>query len=157
MDPYKTPDAALETDSDNPHQPVRAVIYGLCISIILVTLASIVEGIGFGIALGVDLSDQAGFKAMLATSTAFMVTDILVSSVLFYWAGRVVGKRVPGKELKYGIIVTLLTLAIFLPLIIDSDTFDHYPLWYNLVSIIVFLVVIPLGAISTVKSKKHGH
>ena len=152
MDPYKTPTADLTTETQKPYKPVKAVLYGLSISIIITAIVSMVEGIGFGIALGVNFDDQDAFESALANSTAFMVTDVFVSTIVFYFAGRVVGKYVPGKELKYGIIVTVVTLAVYLPLLIDSDAFSSYPVWYNLLGLVVLLVVIPFGAISAAKN-----
>ena len=98
MDPYKTPDADLTTEPQRQFKPVKAILYGLMISIIVVAIVSMIEGIGFGIALGVDFNDREAFKSALANSIAFMVTDLIVSTFVFYFAGRVVGKRVPGKE-----------------------------------------------------------
>jgi hypothetical protein len=125
----------------------------LCVSVILAGLASMIEGIIFGVVMGVNLMDQTDFETTLVNSTGFLLTDVLMSALIFFWAGRVVGKRVPGKELVFGIVVTVLTLAIFIPLSTDVFASQLYPVWYKGISVVVFLAAIPLGAISCKKVK----
>lgn len=148
MDPYQTPDANLATTEQRPFQPVKAVLLGLCVSVIVAGLASMIEGVIFGVVMGANLMDQTNFETILVNSTGYLLTDVLMSALIFFWAGRVVGKRVPGKELIFGIVVTVLTLAIFTPLSIGVFTSQLYPIWYKGVSIVVVVGAIPLGAIS---------
>lgn len=106
--------------------------------------------------MGVNLMDQTDFESTLVNSSGFLLTDLLMSALIFYWAGRVVGKRVPGKELIFGAVVTVLTLAIFIPLSIDVFSSPLYPVWYKAMSAVVFLAAIPLGSLSCKKVKSES-
>lgn len=152
MDVYKTPEAVLNTSENIVFSPFKAIMFGLCISIILASIVSMIESIAFGIVLGVDFNDQSSFESALANSTVFLVVDIVVSSFILFFAGKSVGRRVPGKEEKYGIIVSLLTLFIYLPLYVVSDAFSVWPIWYNLMSLTVVLSAIYFGAKSIAKA-----
>jgi len=151
LDAYKTPTSDLNTDI-KIFSPAKAIIYGLCISVILTSIASMIEGIAFGFVLGVDFSDESAFESALANSMVFMVFDIAMSALILFFAGKSVGKRVQGQEAKYGVIVYLLTFAIYLPLFIISDAFTIWPIWYNFISLIVVLSAIYFGAKSVAKA-----
>lgn len=151
MDPYQTPHADLSNPAQRPFRPVKAVVYGLCIAILGVMFASVIVTIAFGVEQGVDFSDVDAVETVLANSTGFMITDLIVSASLFYLAGRVVGRQVPGRELTYGIIVTLIASGIYLSLLIDAETFSRYPAWYNFFSVLFFFLVLPIAARSVAK------
>ena len=151
MDAYKTPAADLNA-SIKIFSPVKAIVYGLCISIILASIASIIESIAFGFALGLDFTDESAFESALADSIVFMTFDIAMSALICFFAGKTVGKRVQGQEAKYGAIVSLLTISIYLPLFIISDAFTIWPIWYNFFSFAVVLSAIYFGAKSAAKA-----
>jgi len=150
LDAYKTPEADLTTVDKQAFKPVKAILYGLCVSIILASIVAIIEGILFGLALGVDFTNEGALELALNNSTAFLIGDTILSALVLYFAGRVVGKYAPGKETKYGVILTIITLTIYLPILIATDSFSIYPIWYNSISIVVIVFAIYLGAKSRV-------
>lgn len=152
MDVYKTPKADLSAKGEKQFKPVRAVLFGLGISIILASAISTIYGIVLALALGLDFSNQEAFESELTNNLLFQIGDVVISGLILYFAGRVVGKRTPGKEVKYGIIVSTITFAIYLPLFFATDTFSVWPLWYNLLGIFVIFFAIILGAKSCATS-----
>ena len=152
MDAYKTPEADLATSKAPVFKPVKAILYGLSVSIILAFIVGIIESVLFGIVMGVDMADEGAFSSALASSTAFLAGDTILSALVLYFAGKVVAKHVPGKEIKYGMILTILTLAIYLPIFVATDSYSIYPIWYNLIAFVVIVLAIYLGAISRVRT-----
>ena len=131
MNEYKTPESDLIVDENRIYSPIKAVVYGLCVSIILVNIVSLIEVIIFGAITGLDFSDENTVEAALSNSSIFMVSDIVVSALVLFFAGIVIGKHVPGKESKFGIIVSIITVVIYFPLFFVSDAFVIWPFWYN--------------------------
>jgi len=123
----------------------------LAYTIILATLASISWSILFAAIKGISVV-AADFESMLSTSPDFMIPDLIFSLIIAYLAGRAVGKRVPAQELKFGFVVALITLAIYIPLFVLADAIQTYPPWYNILSLLVVILAIPYGAKSTSKS-----
>ena len=146
MDAYKTPASDLEEGQQRAIKPVKAIVYGLLISIVLTSIASMLEGIIFGIALGVNLQDEAQFTSVLANNLGFLLFDLIMTFALLYYAGTRARKYAPSKEVFYGVVLAVITFAIYLLIFVLSDSFSLYPLWYNLLSLIVVFTAILYGA-----------
>lgn len=153
MSIYKAPKAELEVEGPVIFSPVKAIVYGLFFSIVLTGVASIVVAITFALLLGADISDETAFESLVTNNTALLITDVLVSFFVLYFAGRATGKRVPGQEIKYGFIVSALSVAIYLSLSIAPDALS-LPMWYNIASLAIIFLAINYGAQSLVNNKQ---
>lgn len=153
MSIYKAPKAELEVDGAAIFSPVKAIVYGLFFSIVLTGIASIVVAITFALMVGADISDEKALESLLANNTALLITDIVVSFFVLYFAGKAAGKRVPGQEVKYGFIVSALSVAIYLSLSIAPDALS-LPMWYNIASLAIVFLAINYGAQSLLNNKQ---
>ena len=151
MDAYKPPEAELFDESNRPFKPIKGILIGLAYTVIFTTLVSIAWSILFAVMAGIDFA-AADFESMLSRSPGFMVPDLILSSIVVYLGGRAVGKRVPTKELKFGFIVALITIAILIPVFVMAEAIQAYPVWYNILSFLIMIVAIPYGAKSISKS-----
>lgn len=140
------PPTAQVTSADLPFKPVRAILYALLIAVIGVFVFSIIIGIGFGLANGVDLTNEEAFRNATMSSLGFMVVDILGSFAIFMLAGRVIAKYTPTKRILISILVAIIVIAIFGLTFFTSASMDSYPIWYNVISVLALFVGIPLGA-----------
>lgn len=145
MEAYKTPSADLRTEDLRKHKPIKGLLIGLCLTIILATLASTINTIIFGILLGANLSGN-DLGTALASNIAFLLTDLIISAAIVFYAGRSTGKRTPGKEIKFGTILASITFLIYLPIFIYSNAFTTYPAWHNILSLFLIFTLIPYGA-----------
>lgn len=146
MEAYKTPVSDVEVTADGEFRPVRAVIYGLLITVVLGVLVSMIEGIVFVVLSGGVVASDAALAAALAASLPFLLTDLVLSLILLYVAGMVVRKYAVNQEIKFGLIVCGITLAVFVPIFISSDGHEIYPLWYNIISFLSIPVALMAGA-----------
>lgn len=146
MDAYKTPESDVELNPGRDFKPIKAIILGLLVSVVLSFVVSIIEGVIAGIILRVDLFSEHDLDAALSQNTTFLLTDVLITALLLFFAGRVVRKYTPRKEILFGFILSCLTFAVFLPIALSSNTFTTYPLWYNAASLLVIFVGVYLGA-----------
>lgn len=146
MDVYKSPDSDVDMNSGNKFKPVKAILLGLLISVILVMIVSVIESIVFAIALGADLTNESSLNEVLTNSKLFLVTDLVLTALILFFAGVVVRKYTPNKEVLFGLILSSLTLAIYLPLALSSNTFSDYPLWYNILTLIIIYAAVFMGA-----------
>lgn len=147
MDVYKSPKADV-SDNKKEFAPVKAVLLGLLVAIIVSSVASFIEVIIYVLFLDLDIT-QANLEAELSNNIFFLVTDTLITGLIFFWAGRIVGNRTAGKELLYGLVVASLSFIIMLPLFITSNAFSVWPLWYNLSAFILLFIGTMVGSIST--------
>ncbi len=152
MEAYKSPKSELHTQENNAFSPAKAIIWGLLISIIFTNVISVIESIAFAAALGADFSDESSFESTLVNSNLFLIVDVLVSTVILFIAGRSVGKRVPGKEGKYGAIVSIIAFSIYLALFSIGKSFSTWPIWYSFLSLFLIPLSIYLGAKSIAKT-----
>lgn len=154
MDAYKAPEAELTTSKDLPFRPVKALSLGLLIIVVLGSVVSLVEGVVFAFILGANLADERSFEAALAGSHVFLMIDIVLTGLLLFWGGRITAKHVPGKEMKYGMILIAISLSIYTLFYVSIDSLSAYPMWYNVASYLVTVLGIYLGARSKVEKKK---
>lgn len=145
MDAYKTPASNLYIENERPYKPVAGILIGLCFSVLLMHLSSTIIAIIFGALSGEAITEE-NFSSMLAGSNLYLLADTVVSAVVLFFAGRAIGKRTKGKEIKFAIILALITLSIYLPIYIFSNAFIEYPVWYNLIAFISTVVIVPFGA-----------
>ena len=146
MDVYKTPGSELIDDHNRSYKPVRGILVGLSYTLVLAMIASMILTFVFGFNL-----TSPNLESEIANSSFFMITDTITGAIVLFYGGRAVGKRTPGKELKFGAILAIITAVIYLILMISTDSFITYPLIYNLATFVVTAIAIPYGSKSGAK------
>jgi type III secretory pathway component EscS len=152
MDIYKAPDSNNQTPQTRQLKPINAICYGLLISVALTTIVSIVEGIIFGIIVAITQGAEKLSADFIAENSLFLAIDLIVTFVCLFYAGKITGKYASGQELKFGLIVALITSAFYILIYSTMDITAAYPIWYNLASFVIIFVAILLGA-KTMKQK----
>jgi hypothetical protein len=145
VDAYRTPTADVRVESPKEYKPLVGLLIGLFFTIIIMSITSGGVGFIFGTTLGADFSGQ-NWNKLLAASNSYLLTDIVVSAIVCFYAGRAIGKRTPGKEIKFGFLLASINIAIYLPMYIYSDAFTTYPSWYNTLTFVINFLFIALGA-----------
>ena len=151
MSNYAAPESDLGNIMERKYQPVRAIFYGVLVAIFLSGLASIIISVVFGFMIGVDFEDQAAFEAAMSSSAIFMFVELLLTLPIFYYGGKVVGKRTPGKELLFGVFLIAIILTYYVVSGLLLETFGVYPAWYTAISFIAMILTVFAGAKSTIK------
>jgi len=151
MDIYRTPQSELVSGTIRPYAPYKGLLIGLLHTIFLVTLVSYVWLFLFGAINGLDIS-APNFGVNVKNNPIYLATDVMVTVVVLYFAGRGIGFRTPGEELKFGVILGVLTVAIYLSLILTTGGLFKHSLFYNLAYLASPLLAIPLGAKHVAKS-----
>ncbi|MBL4890210.1 MAG: hypothetical protein JKX97_09355 [Candidatus Lindowbacteria bacterium] len=141
-----TPETHIETVIENKVKPVKSVVYGLLISIVLSTLVSFLVALVYGALSGADTSNESSSLSVLSENISYLVTDLILSALVFYYAGSVAGKLAPGKENIFGIILAALTTSFYVLLFAWSDSFWMYPIWYGAIAFLSGVTAILLGA-----------
>ena len=147
MDVYKTPNSELIDDYNRPYKPVRAILVGLSYSIVLAMIASMILLFVFGF----DLTSP-NLDSEIANSNFFMLSDTIIAAIVLFFGGRAVGKRTPGKELKFGVILAIITAVIYLMAMISTESYKISPLIYTLASFVIPVIAIPYGSKSVAKT-----
>jgi len=147
MDVYKTPNSELIDDNNRPYKPVKGILVGLSYTIVLAMIASVVLIFVFGF----DLTSP-NLESEMANSGFFMLSDTIIGAIVLFFGGRAVGKRTPGKELKFGVILAIITTVIYLIVMIPAESFKTYPLIYNLATFVITAIAIPYGSKSGAKT-----
>lgn len=145
MDVYKTPVAELIDDNNRPYKPVKGILIGLSYTLILASIVSMTWLVACAFVLGFDLTSPT-IETELAGNRFYMLSDTLVSALVLFFGGRAIGKQTPGKELKFGFILAFITIVLFLLLMLVTDSFKIYPLYYILLTLVTTAVVIPYGS-----------
>ncbi len=151
MDVYKTPDSELIDGNNRPYKPVKGVLVGLGYTVILATIISMILLFALAAILGFDLTSP-NLETEMANSAIYMISDTIVSTIVLFFGGRATGKRVPGKELKFGLILSTITIIIYLLLMIATESFKTFPLIYILSTFVITAIVVPYGSKSTAKT-----
>ena len=146
MDIYKTPESELDIETTAKFRPVKAIVFGLLVSVVLLMFIGIIEGFVAAFLLGFNLEDMKNINTILSNNTAYLIADLLITSVILFYAGRVVRKYAPRKEMMFAVIVTILTSAIYIPLGISANSYSIDPVWYSIVSTILLFGAIIIGA-----------
>lgn len=146
MDIYKTPEADVEIETGRKFKPIKAIILGLLVSVVLSTIVSMVEVIVGAMIFGVNLHNQESINAMLNTNTKFQIIDTAITLLVMFFAGSVVGKYAVGKEILFGLIVASITFGIALYIAIHSGGLSTGPEWYNVTSFLIIFIGIYFGS-----------
>ena len=149
MSIYKTPDANVELVAEKEPQPLKAIIYGLLVSVVLIIVAGGIQGLIFTL---INFEDVMKFespedaKNYFTGNLYFLITDIVVSFAILYFAGTRVKKFASGQETKYALVLSFLTFLIHLTFFIYKNSFSDYPLWYNALLLLIIFIGIFCGA-----------
>lgn len=141
MDAYKTPESDLTTNEELPHKPVKTILLSLTIAVVLISIASIILAVIFGLSAGINFSKQGELESLLNSNPIYLVIDILLTFSGLWLTGIVVAKNTPKMKNKYVIIVSLIILTIYIAMLNMSETNPTYPVWYSL----SILLVVPIG------------
>lgn len=125
--------------------PVMAAIYGLLITLVLRTIISVIVGTIVAETSGVDFDDAHAINAILAASFTFLIADLVITAALMFWAGRVVRRYSEPLHIKIGLLVMVVTVAVYFTINYTSGAFATYPLWYNVCLLIVVVAGIFIG------------
>jgi hypothetical protein len=149
MNNYKTPDSNLDVEQTRTCKPIKAVVYGLLVSVGVLMTASNIEAIVFLLlnreAIS-SLGSENEIKNFLASSNIFLTMDLLISMAILYWAGTIIRKQAYNKEIKYGLIVSCITSAVMLAIYFIDNAYEIYPIWYSTLAFLSVFVVIFYGA-----------
>ncbi len=151
MDVYKTPGSKLIDENNRPYRPVKGVLVGLGYTILLTTIVGMIWLFAFGAISGFDLASP-NLESEMAGSTLYMISDTIVSAIVLFFGGRAVGKRTPGKEFRFGVILAIITAIIYLLLMVATESLETFPLIYILITFVITAIAIPYGARSTAKT-----
>ena len=146
MHVYKTPESGLEINEEVQFKPVKAIVFSLSISIILLTILSNFFAIVFAIVLGVDFSIENEFDNVLNSSFIYLLIDLVISSIVLYFVGTIINNYVSGKETIYIVIVSVITIIYYEYLFDSSGYIVPYPLWYDLSSSAIVPIFIYVGS-----------
>ena len=149
MSIYKTPEADVELVVEKKLQPFKAIIYGLLVSVVLIVIASGIQGVAFTL---INFEDVMAFespedaKNYFTGNLSFLIIDIVVSFFILYFAGTRVRKYAQGQEIKYALVLSVLTFLIHLTFFIYKNSISDYPLWYNASLLLIIFIGIFCGA-----------
>ena len=107
MEVNKTSQSKLSTVDVREFKPVKGILIGLVITVWVVYIVTIIELIVFRLISSIVLS-ASDVELQLENNWLFLIMDLLICTVIVFFAGRSVGKRTPGKEIKYGFILTVM-------------------------------------------------
>lgn len=146
MDAYEVPESKIEINPEQQYNPIKGVLYGLMISIGLTLLVSAIQGGIFAGISGVDIEAEGALSAAMGDSIEFLVVDLLIGSLIFYYAGTKVRIYAVSREIRAGLVLACITLAAYVPLFMDSNSFVELPLWYNVAALISMFSMILYGS-----------
>ncbi len=155
MNIYKTPDSNSEKPESLQFKPVNAICYGLLIAVVLTMIVSTVEAMAFAAIIAITQGVESISADFFAENSLFLAIDLMVTFACLFYAGQMTGKYAFGQELKFGLIVALLTLLIYVLIYISIESTENYPLWYDLMTFINIFVGILWGAKSVKRSNSN--
>lgn len=145
MDAYKPPDSKLIRSGDIEIKPLKAILIGLIFTVILAIMLSSVIMVITALSLGIPITNE-GLEKQLAQAPLFLLLDVVVSLLFLYLSGFVAAKYVPTQETKYGLILGIITIILYIAFFMQADAFEQYPQWYILISLSGIMPAIYLGA-----------
>lgn len=148
MDAYKTPSSNLDIKLERPFQPIKALVIGLLISVVLATLLSTVIFVAMAINKNVLLSGGSSWNELL-TSTTYLLIDLCTTFIMLYFAGYMTSKYTPNQEIKYAMILSSINFVIYFPFLIFSE--EKMAIWYIVLSTFSIFIAIYMGASSRIK------
>jgi magnesium-transporting ATPase (P-type) len=149
MDAYKTPNSNLEPQPERPFRPIKALVYGLLISVGVLLVVSAIEMFIVALLnheLLSTLQNEDEINQFFAQNTLFLAVDLVISFVILYLAGTMIGRYATGYEWKFAVILALLTLCIHLIFYNLNENDDVFPMWYSLAGFASIFVAILWGA-----------
>jgi len=120
----------------------------LLYTIVIPIAVNLIVLLALGLALSVDLDSPEGIDALIS-SHVFLIPGTIITAFFAYLGGRAVGKRTPGHERKFGIMLSILSLIIVggMYLIPVEDT-SRAPWYYDLISFAIIIALPIYGALS---------
>jgi hypothetical protein len=155
MNIYKTPDSNTEKPETPQFKPINAICYGLLIAVVLTMIVSTVEAMVFAAIIAITQGVENISADFFAENSLFLAIDLIVTFGCLFYAGKMTGKYVYGQELKFGLIVALLTLLIYVLIYFSIESTENYPIWYDLITFINIFVGILWGANSVKRSNSN--
>lgn len=150
MEIYQPPKSDLGTDYKRKYQPLTGLVLGLLVCIFVMFIASALMIVVFSLIAGISLMAPES-EGVLENNYMYLATDIIVSALITFYAGKVVGERTPRKEIVFGFLLATLTLGFYVVLILLFESDSLYPAWYDPVSLTTMFVATILGARTKVK------
>jgi hypothetical protein len=148
MDAYKTPESNLELPPPKLFKPVKALVYGLLVSVGLLLIVSALEIFVFALIHREQIAGIASgseIHTFFSNNNVFLVVDICISFAVLYFAGTIIRKYAVGYEFKFGVILALLTLCVHLLFYKMNSASSAYPFWYDAAGFLSIFVAIILG------------
>ena len=146
MDAYNIINPAAPAGGCSTYKPYRAVCLPWLVATVLYTIVGYFELQIFPAIIGVPFTDMATLYYAMGKSVWFLVIDLCFLSFIMMDAGTLIHKYVPGKEIKFSIMVAALLIIKDLPAAIIFDTRAVYPGWYNVFSLVVVVVGLIYGS-----------
>ena len=142
---FSSPGSTAEKSKEGQYSPVKAIVYGLLVSVVLASLVSMIGSIIFAVLTEVELGSESKSADALANSITFLSINVVLYSLIMYYAGTVVKKYASSKETKFGVIVSTLTFIIYVLLFYGSNSFTEFPVWYNAAVFLAMVSAINYG------------
>lgn len=136
MEQYRAPASELGV-GELIYRPKRGVFYSLIFAVVGVLLTSMILATIFAVFMDGDLNDAEALYTKLTNNYLFLFLDLAIDLLVLFLAGRILAKRVPGKESKYSLGVTIAILAIFSFMAISGEETERFPMWYNVITYVV--------------------
>ncbi|HEY0893668.1 MAG TPA: hypothetical protein VGE32_11475, partial [Cellvibrio sp.] len=148
-DAYKTPESNLELPPQKVFKPIKALVYGLLVSVGLLFVVSALEFFAFAFMNREQIASftsEQEINAFFSSSSVFLVVDICMSFAVLYLAGTIIRKYAVGYELKFGVILALVTFCVHLLFYKMNDPRSTFPFWYDAAGFISIFAAILLGS-----------
>lgn len=149
MDAYKTPESNLDPTSGRIFKPVKALTYGLFVSLGILLIASNIVGIIFLLLNRESISsltNEREIQLFLANNIPFLLVDFFMSVAILFYAGTRIRRFACNQEIKYGFILASITFTILLAVYLVEKSYEIYPLWYSFIVFSSTFIAILLGA-----------
>ena len=151
---YSTPASNLDIDNNFRGKPTKAIAIGLLISILGSIVGAMIVGISFGIYWSSIGINPEQISSLSQINTTILIAYLIESSIFSVWSGHYVAKKTNYHEYKHCIIMALIgTLIGVLLMVAIPGAFSDQPLWYTIVSYILYPLMVIYGCWLYVKSK----
>lgn len=144
----------VRQNNQEPHtvKPVKAIVIGLLLCFLCLSIISTLIALVYGTYLGIDFSSHI-FPQELANYYPYLFSDFAISVLFLLWCGKYLTKYSPGEEIKYALIVGILTSLIGVAVtLLDFRAYSAFPLWYMILSVLLTPVLIYYGAKFSIKN-----
>lgn len=126
-------------------RPVKTILIGLVMAVFVVGTISLILAMVFGALTGADLTTE---KLMLdlAGNNLYLVSDLFLTFIALLMCGYVAVKHVPSEEIKYGLILGVITFVLYGVMLAFTESISAYPTWYLALSILIVIPAVLFGA-----------